>query len=69
MENKDEVYTALEGNLLTWYIDLKDMLTVLAVLILLYCNVVLDFSRLPNGAVPEVLDNYLSRVAVTGITM
>jgi len=32
------------------------------------CNFV-DFVRLPNGAVPEVLDEYLSRVAVSGVTM
>ena len=31
--------------------------------------VVVEFCRLPNGAVPEILDEYLNRVAVTGVTV
>jgi len=32
-------------------------------------KIVVEFCRLPNGAIPEVLDEYLGRVAVTGITV
>ena len=32
-------------------------------------NFVVEFCRLPNGAVPDVLDEYLNRVAVTGVTV
>ena len=60
MENKEEIYTALEGNIITWCIELKYKFV---------WNVVVEFRRLPNGAVPEVLDKYLHRVAATGVTM
>jgi len=69
MENKEEIYTALEGNMLTWYIEVKYKSTILAVRISLCENDVVEFCRLPNGAVPEVLNEYLNRVALTGITV
>jgi len=61
------VRSALKSKLTTWCNQNLSNYALNA-LIVFVLNVV-DFVRLANGVVPEVLDDYLKRVAITGVTV